>query len=156
MAHEISTSGFKIGYKVETTAGSIPTGSFTNIPNIKAISEINPEPATYDVTDLSDTVWKRYIGALKDIGGAISLTANITEQFKTAWASCVSSAQTAEASSLSMWFEVLVPGWSEGFFFAGMPSELGLPGIETDAVFEGDVFITPNQIKGWNTKADIA
>lgn len=54
MANEISTAGIQIGYAVETTAGTRPS-TFTNIPNVKTIGDMNPEPSTYEVTDLSDT-----------------------------------------------------------------------------------------------------
>lgn len=148
MANEISTAGIQIGYAVEATAGSRPT-SFTNIPNIKTIGEMNPEPSTYEVTDLSDTEWKRYIGALKDVGGAVALTANITSSFLTAWTSVVTAADSAASANKACWFCVTVPNWTKKFYFAGQPTSLGLPQIETDAVFEGDVYITPNQITGW-------
>lgn len=148
MANELSTAGIQIGYAVETTAGTRPS-TFTNIPNVKTIGDMNPEPSTYEVTDLQDLVWKRYIGALKDPGGAIALTVNITQAFITMWETIVSAAETGLASNKACWFQVTVPTVTEKFYFAGMPSALGLPQIETDSVFEGDVYITPNQIDGW-------
>lgn len=148
MANEISTAGIQVGYAVEATAGSRPS-SFTSIPNIKTIGDMNPEPSTYEVTDLSDTVWKRYIGALKDVGGAVALTANITQSFMTTWASVVTAAESGASANKACWFCVTVPNWTKKFYFAGMPSPLGLPQIETDAVLEGDVYITPNQVAGW-------
>lgn len=147
MANELSTAGISIGYAVETTAGTKPT-SFTNIPNVKAIGEVNPEPNTLEVTDLSDTEYKRYIPGLKDLGGAISLTVNMTKAFLTAWAACVSASETGKASSLATWFEITVANVGT-FDFQGMPVDAGLPGIETDSVFEGDVYIVPNGVSGW-------
>lgn len=147
MANEISTAGISIGYAVETTAGTKPS-AFTAIPNVKTIGEFNPEPSTLEVTDLSDTEWKRYIPGLKDPGGAIALTVNMTKAFLTAWAALVSAAETGLASDKATWFQVEVDNVGV-FEFAGMPSDAGLPGIETDSVFEGDVYIVPNQIDGW-------
>lgn len=147
MANEISTAGISIGYAVETTAGTKPS-AFTDIPNVKTIGEFNPEPSTLEVTDLSDTEWKRYIPGLKDPGGAIALTVNMTKAFLTAWAALVSAAETGLASDKATWFQVEVDNVGV-FEFAGMPSDAGLPGIETDSVFEGDVYIVPNQIDGW-------
>lgn len=149
MANELSTAGISVGYAVETTAGTRPT-SFTAIQNVKTIGDMNPEPSTYEVTDLSDTEWKRYIGALKDMGGAVSLTVNITQAFITQWETIVSAAATALSTNKACWFQVSVPGVTKKFYFAGMPASLGLPQIETDAVFEGDVYITPNQVAGWD------
>lgn len=147
MANELSTAGISIGYAVETTAGTKPS-SFTDIPNVKNISEFNPEPSTLEVTDLSDTEWKRYIPGLKDPGGAITLTVNVTKTFLTTWATIVSAAETGKAAGKATWFQVDVPNVGV-FDFAGMPSDAGLPAIETDAVFEGSVYIVPNQIDGW-------
>ena len=59
MANEISTAGILLKYAVETTAGTRPTTGFTQIPNVKSIPEFNAEPSNLEVTDLSDTVWKR-------------------------------------------------------------------------------------------------
>lgn len=61
----------------------------------------------------------------------------------------MSAATTGLAGGKACWFQVTVPNVTEKFYFAGMPASLGLPQIETDAVFEGDVYITPNQIDGW-------
>ena len=59
MANEFSTAGIQLGYAVEATAGTRPTTGYTNIPGIKSMPEFNPEPSSLEVTDLSDTVWKR-------------------------------------------------------------------------------------------------
>ena len=72
MANEISTAGVLLKYKVESTAGTKPTGAYTVIPNIVSTGELNSEPDNLEVTDLSDTVWRRYIPGLKDPGGAIT------------------------------------------------------------------------------------
>jgi hypothetical protein len=34
-----------------------------------------------------------------------------------------------------------------------MPVEMGLPASDVNAVFEGDVYVTPNQIHGWDTSS---
>ena len=152
MALEISTAGISLKYAVETTAGTRPTTGYTAIPNIKETPDFNPEPSTLEVTDLSDLVWKRYIAGLKDPGGAISFTANLTAAFKTAWETLVSAYTTAIASSKATWFEIKVPNIGS-FYFSGIPSELGINGMSVDAVAESTVHITPNQIEGWDTSS---
>lgn len=149
MALEFSSAGVQLKYAVETTAGSKPS-SFTTIPSIKSVPDFNAEPSLLDVTDLSDTVWKRSIPGLKDVGGALAFTANMTASFKTAWNSLVSAAAAAKASNLSTWFEVSIPNF-DSFFFTGTPAELGLKGMDVDSVVEADGYITPNQILGWDT-----
>ena len=150
MALELSTAGVSLKYCVETTAGTRPTASFTAVPNIKETPDFNPEPSTLEVTDLSDLVWKRYIAGLKDPGGALSFTANLTSAFKTAWETLVSAYETGIASSKATWFEINVPTVGS-FYFAGIPSELGINGMSVDAVAEVSVYITPNKIHGWDT-----
>lgn len=152
MALELSSAGITLKYAVESTAGSRPTSGYTTIPNIKSVPDFNAEPSQLEVTDLSDTVWKRYIPGLKDVGGAVAFTANLTASFKTAWNSLVSQATTAKGSNLSTWFEVAIPNF-DSFYFSGMPSELGLKGMEVDSVVEADGYITPNSIYGWGTKS---
>ena len=150
MALELSTAGASVKYCVETTAGTRPTASYTAVPNIKETPDFNPEPSTLEVTDLSDTVWKRYIAGLKDPGGALSFTANLTSAFKTAWETLVSAYTTAIASNKATWFEINVPTVGS-FYFAGIPSELGINGMSVDEVAEITVYVTPNQIHGWDT-----
>ena len=152
MALEISTAGILLKYAVEATAGTRPTTGFTTVPNIKSTPDFNPEPSTLEVTDLSDLVWKRYIAGLKDPGGALSFNANLTSAFKTAWETLVSAYETAAASSKATWFEIMVPTIGS-FYFAGIPSDLGINGYEVDAVAEISVYITPNQIEGWDTSS---
>lgn len=151
MANEFSTAGIVVRYAVEATAGTRPSSGYKTIHGIKSIGDMNPEPGTIQVTDLGDTVWHRYIKGLKDMGGNIALTANFTSEFMTAWGSAVTSAVTAQASSKSTWWEFNVPGLSKSFYMAGMPDEIGMPGVEVDEVFDGDVYIAPNKVEGWGT-----
>lgn len=148
MALEIASAGVTIGYAVESTKGTKPS-SFTNITNVKTIGELDAEPATYDVTDLSDLEYKRYIPGLKDIGGDVPLTANLTQAFLTLWAALVDAAETGAESELSTWFCITIPKITEKFYFKGMPVKLGLSQIDTDTALETTAHITPNEIVGW-------
>lgn len=153
MALELASAGAKIQYAAEATAGTRPTSGYTAISNVKTIGALDAEPATYDVTDLSDMEFKRYIPGLKDIGGDVPLTANLTQAFVTAWATLVTAAETANAAGKSVWFEVVIPKLTQSFFFKGMPVDLGLSEITTDTALETTAHITPNEIVGWDTKS---
>ena len=153
MALEISTAGILLKYCVETSEGTRPTTGYTTIPNIKSIPDLNPEPSSLDVTDLSDTEWKRNIKGLKDVGGSLAFGANFTTAFKTAWETLKSAYDTGITSGKATWFEIYVPTFGS-FYFAGEPSNLGLNAAEVDSVFEGSVYITPNQIEGWGTSSN--
>lgn len=155
MALEIASAGAKIQWAVEATAGTRPTTGYTNIENVKTIGALDSEPASYDVTDLSDMEFKRYIPGLKDIGGDVPLTFNLTQALITAWAALVTAADTAAAAGKSTWFEVVIPKLNESFYFKGVPSPLGLSEIATDSAIEITAHVTPNEIVGWATKSTV-
>lgn len=148
MANEFSTAGITVKYAVENTAGTFPTSGYTLIPGIKSTPDFNSEPSQLEVTDLSDTTYKRYIPGLKDTSGSSTFGANLTAAFKTAWSTLCDAANEAQAAGKSTWFEICIPNF-DSFYFSGMPTPLGVSGFEVDAVAEIDAYITPNTIKGW-------
>lgn len=152
MAIDLSTAGVTLQYAVETTAGTRPTTGYTSLTGIKAIPDINPEPGSLETTTLDALEWRTYIPGLKDPGGALSFTANNTEEFQGEWADLVEAAETGTKTNLSTWFAIVIPGLTKAFYFAGDPSPLGLSAIEVDAVLEISPYITPTQVHGWDTK----
>lgn len=152
MALELSTIGTKLFYKVETTAGTFPTSSYTEIANIISISEDNGEPEQIEVTNLVDTR-HRSIPGLLGSNDVVSITANFTEAFKTAWATLVSAYKAGAASSKATWFEMRLPGHTDSWYFAGIPSELGFPGAEVAQAQQITAYITKNDNKGWATSS---
>lgn len=154
MAGEISTAGVLLKYKAESSAGTRPSGTgqvYTTIPNIVSTGELNSEPDNLEVTDLSDTVWRRYIPGLKDPGGAITFTANLTSAFKTAWETLVTTTSGLTGGK-AMWFEIMVPGIGS-FYFTGVPDALGINAYDINSVNQIDVHIVPNKIEGWATSS---
>ena len=154
MSIRLSTAGIAVKYAVEETANKMPTtaSAFKVIPEIKEIPEINPEPATLETTTLAETEYKTYIDGLKDMGGALSFLANLTEDFKTAWEELVTAYETAKAAGKNTWFMIDIPGITEAVYFTGNPSNLGVPGAGVDAVLEINAFITPTNAPTWAAK----
>jgi len=152
MAMELSTAGVLLKYCASASGTTRPTSGYTTVPNIKAIPDFNPEPESLEVTDLSDTEWRRYIAGLKDPGGALSFTANLTTTFKSSWTTLISAYETALAAGKSMWFEIMVPSFGS-FYFAGIPAPLGMSAMDVNSVLEIEAYITPNQIHGWDTSS---
>lgn len=148
MALEFSTAGISLKYAVEATAGSKPN-SFTNIPDVVSIADINEEPNMLDVTNLADLVWTRQINGLRSSGGALNVTVNGTANFKSVWTTLCTAASSARASNKATWFEITVPGYSSAFFITGSPSDLGFFGADVDEVYRGDVYISKNTLEGW-------
>lgn len=149
---EFSSAGVQLRYCVETTAGSRPTSGYKKLPSIKSSPDFNAEPSQLDVTDFDDLVWKRSIAGLRDAGGALAFTANMTASFKSAWASMISAYTTGRASSKATWFEVAIPNF-DSFYFAGEPIDLGLKAMDVDSVVEADGYVVPNKIVGWATSS---
>lgn len=149
MALEFNTIGVKLKYCVETSAGSRPTSGYTQIPDIKATPSIDINPAKIQVTNLEDK-YHRYVDGVKDVGESFDFTANLTAVLKARWASLVSAANTAWASGKATWFEISIPNF-DSFFFAGIPTELGVNEMAVDSVIESTLHVVPNEIAGWAT-----
>ena len=85
MSQRFSTASLKLYYVVEATAGTRPTTGLTKIPEIKSVPSFNPSPETIDSTTLEETEYRTYVEGLKDLGGALEFSANITADLITAW-----------------------------------------------------------------------
>lgn len=154
MSIRLSTAGVSVKYAVEETAGEKPTTStkYTVIPEIKEIPEINPEPSTLETTTLAETEYKTYIDGLKDLGGALTFVANLTQDFKDKWETMVTAYETAKEAGKATWFLIDIPGIDEGCYFQGNPSNLGVPGAGVDAVLEINAYVTPTSAPTWAAK----
>lgn len=143
MANAVSTAGMLLKYAV-ATAGTRPTASYTTIPGCKAIPALFNDPNTLQSTPLSATKNHTYIEGLGDSGGAIAITVNDYEEFRTAWETCVS-AYDALTGGNEMWFEVSYPDGSnlDSFYFPGKPLPLGFGGADVDSVLENNANIVP-------------
>jgi hypothetical protein len=153
MGIALSTAGVTFGYAVETSKGTRPTTGYTNIPDVKEVPEMNPEPETLETTTLAETEFKTYIEGLKDLGGALSFLANYTTELETVWTTLVSEYKTAKTDGKSVWFEVKHPGLTNSVFFTGQPSAMGLPAMGVNAVLETNLYITPTNAPVWETKS---
>lgn len=118
---QLSTAGVTLWYAAETAAGTRPTTGYEKISEIKSIPELNPEPDNLETTTLEETEWKTYIPGLKDIGGALSFTANLTEVSMTEWEGVVDAYDTAAADNKATWFCIVIPGLTKALYFTGSP-----------------------------------
>ena len=85
MGIALSTIGIKVSYAVETTAGTRPTTGYKHIPDLKSIPSINPAPNTADATTFDNLEYTSYVQLLKDIGGALEISANFTQKLFEVW-----------------------------------------------------------------------
>ena len=156
MGIALSTAGVTFGYAVETSKGTRPTTGYINIPDVKEVPEMNPEPETLETTTLAETEFKTYIEGLKDLGGALSFLANYTTELETVWAALVDAYKTAKIDGKSVWFEVKHPGLTKSVFFTGQPSAMGLPAMGVNSVLETNLYITPTNAPVWEARSTTA
>lgn len=145
MAINLSTAGIHLYYAVEKTKGTRPTAKadFKDLLGVKSTPDLNPAPETLETTTLNETEWKTYIDGLKDMGGALEFTFNLTQELIELWDELMEAYEAAKATGLATWFLIDIPGLTEGFFFPGNPSSMGLPAAEVSSVLEITNRITP-------------
>lgn len=147
----VSTLGVEFGYGVETTAGTKPA-TFTQLHRINSIGGITVTPATIDASALEDYVTKTVAGR-GDTGGTWTITVNLTEETADEWADLISAYQTAKASGLNMWFETIVPGFTDGFFVVAQPPEaIPQPEMGQNALLTVEFPLIIVDPKGMSTK----
>lgn len=143
MAINLSTAGVQLLYAVESTAGTRPTSGYTRIKGIKTTPSLNPAPDTLETTTLDELEYKTYIDGLKDLGGALEFTFNLTEELVTAWQTLMDAYEAGKLANKATWFAIVVPGLTKAFFFTGNPSDMGLPETDVNSVLEITNYITP-------------
>lgn len=152
----LSTAGVQLAYAVEATAGTRPTTDFTRIHGIKSTPSLNPAPETIEATTLDETEYKTYVKGLKDLGGALEFTANLTENLMTEWEALMTAYETAKAGGKAVWFTIVIPGLTESVFFTGDPSNLGAPETSVNAILETTLYITATNEPNWFEKATVS
>lgn len=143
MAINLSTAGIRLYYAVEETAGTRPTTGYTELEGIKSTPSLNPSPETLETTTLNETEYKTYIDGLKDIGGALEFTFNLTEELITKWDALMTAYEAAKIANKNVWFTIVIPGLTQSFYFTGNPSNMGLPETSVSSVLEITNYITP-------------
>lgn len=140
----LSSIGVKMYYAVEATKGVRPTASadYTELQGVKSTPSLNPAPDTLDTTTLNETEYKTSIPGLKDLGGALSFTFNMSNELMTAWESLMTAYETAKAAEKQTWFYIDIPNLNKGLFFPGAPSPMGMPELSVNSVVEVENSIT--------------
>lgn len=143
MAINLSTAGIHLKYAVEQTEGTRPTANYIDLKGVKSTPNLNPSPDTLETTDLNETEYKTYIDGLKDLGGALEFTFNLTQELVETWETLMTAYEAAKASGKAVWFLIDIPGLTEGMYFPGNPSDMGIPETEVNSVLEITNYITP-------------
>jgi len=155
MSQRYSTAGMYLCYAVESTAGTRPTTGYTQIPEIKSMPSLNPAPEQIESTTLLETEYKTYVEGLKDLGGALEFTANLTEDLITAWEAC-NTAHDGLTGGKMMWFAVVHPSLNKAVFFKGDPAPLGMNEASVGSMAETTLYVTAESAPEWQTKPTLA
>ena len=145
MAINLSTAGIHLYYAVEETAGQRPTAksAFKDLEGVKSIPSMNPAPETLETTTLNETEYKTYVDGLKDLGGALEFTFNLTQALVEMWEELMEAYEAGKAANKATWFFIDIPGLTEGLYFTGNPSSMGIPEASVSSVLEITNYITP-------------
>ena len=147
----LSTLGITFGYGVESTAGTKPA-SFTQLDRINNIGGISMDVEQIDASALEDTQTK-YVAGRADTGGQWAVTVNFTDETATEWETLIGAYNTAQASGLAMWFEVILPNQSDAFFVVAQPpQQIPMPEIGQNELLTVEISLTVVEYKGWDTK----
>ena len=143
MGIALSTIGIKVSYAVETTKGTRPTAGYKHIPDLKSIPSINPAPNTADATTFDNLEYTSYVQLLKDIGGALEISANFTQELFEVWDGMVNAYEGGIKDGKETWICFDIPGFEKSAFVTVQPARMGIPEASANALLETTVFITP-------------
>lgn len=143
MGIALSTIGIKVSYAVETTKGTRPTAGYKHIPDLKSIPSINPAPNTADATTFDNLEYTSYVQLLKDIGGALEISANFTQELFEVWDGMVDAYEAGIKDGKETWICFDIPGFEKSAFVTVQPARMGIPEASANALLETTVFITP-------------
>lgn len=160
MAIAITSIGAKVSFAFETSKGSgKPMVGYKKLPEVKEIPEMNPTPDTLETTSLDNLEYKTYVDGLKDLGGALSFTANFTQDLYDLYNGedgIVESWETAKSEGRQMFLCIDIAGLSEACYLSVTPSKLGLPAASVNTVMEVALYFTPAGEPVWDTKPTYA
>lgn len=160
MAGEISSAGVQIFYAPEASVDVCPSSGFKqkatsatlNIADyVTGISGLGADYDMYDVTPLSETMRHRFIKGLQNNDGSVEFNCNINPTSRADWGKIVTEFGTLTGGK-ALWFEVILPGDSDGFFFRGEPLPMRFPDVEAGQAVQGAVQIVENKCTGFATK----
>lgn len=143
MGVAISTAGTTVTYAWETISGTRPTTGYIQIPDIKEVPALDSAPEALDSTVLTNKKYKSSIDGLIDLGGNINFTANLTNEFQTAWETFCAKKAENKKKDCCAWVQVDTPGLNKAIFIPCYPVDIGSPARSVNAVLEASAYITP-------------
>jgi hypothetical protein len=87
-----------------------------------------------------------------DNDGNIKFTCNINPTSRDDW-NAICTEFSGLTGGLGMWFEIIFPGDTDGYFFRGEPCPMLMPDFNAGEVVQGEVQIIESANDGYQTKA---
>ena len=147
MAISLTSIGVKVGFAFSNTATNSPESlTYTRIPQVKSIPEMNPSPDTLETTSFDNLEFKTYVAGLKDLGGVIDFNANLTQELYNQWegvGGIMATWETTKAAGGEMYLCINIPNLSDSCYLSVEPSHIGLPAAEVNSVLETTLHFTP-------------
>ena len=147
---DITTLGVKLGYAVETTAGTKPT-AFTWLERCKSIGGVSLETEQIDVSALEDLISK-YKKGRQDTGGTWEVVFGLGDKVLTALKAMMTASETGEKAGKATWFEVWFPDLdtaNSGFFIIAQPGgNIPSPEVGQNEAAELTMSFVLNDYKG--------
>jgi hypothetical protein len=143
MGIALSTIGIKVSYAVETEIGTRPTSGYKHIPDLKSMPSTNPSPNTSDASTFDNIQYTSYVRLLKDLGGALEISANLTQELFDTWDEMCDQYDASIKEGKRMWFCFDIPGFNKSAFLTVEPSRMGIPEASANSLLETTLYITP-------------
>lgn len=145
----ISTLGVRLGYGVESTAGTKPA-TFTWLERANSIGGISLETEQIDASALEDEI-SRYISGRQDTGGTWTVTFNLSDEVITQLEAMIEDYGELTGGK-KMWFEVWSPYLTKAFFIiAQPPKHIPLPEESQNELQTVELTFTIEEYKGMDT-----
>ena len=162
MAGEIGALGVAIYYAPETAVGTRPStgwaqkasGATLNIADyVTGVTGLAADIETGDVTPVSTPQYGRrsFIPLLYGNDGNVKFSCNVNPTSRSDW-NAICTEFSALTGGLGMWFEIILPGDTDGYFFRGEPCPMQMPDFNAGEVVQGEVQIIESDNDGWQTK----
>ena len=109
---------------------------------------------THKASALEDYVSK-YIAGRQDTGGTWTVTVNYTSETEQQWKDAITAYNTAKASNLNVWFQVILPNEANAFFVvAELPQEIPMPEISQNELLTVEINLSIVSYKGTSAKVN--
>lgn len=147
----LSSLGITFGWGVETEAGVKPELFYT-LDRINSIGDITIENEVIDASALEDVV-ERSVQGRGATGGTFAVSVNYTPETVKQWQQVIDSYNTAKESGLRVWFQTIIPGFTESdFVVAQPPTFIPSPSKGQNELLVVDMNLTIEEYVGFDAK----